>query len=96
VRGAPSKRLDPVRRAAVAIGVILGVLYVWPPTSSAGDRAREDEDTRAAPSCGDDCTRKASDCLDRCEEKFKDDDRARVTCKFECATKRQQCEKECG
>jgi hypothetical protein len=50
----------------------------------------------AAPSCSDDCNHKASDCIDGCEEKFKDDDKARVTCKFECATKRQQCEKNCN
>jgi hypothetical protein len=46
--------------------------------------------------CAEDCTRRAADCLDGCEEKFKDDDKGRVTCKFECATKRQQCEKDCG
>lgn len=46
--------------------------------------------------CNTDCNRKASDCIDLCEEKFKDDDKARVTCKFECTQKRQQCEKSCG
>ena len=46
--------------------------------------------------CAEDCTRKAADCLDGCEEKFNDDDKGRVTCKFECATNRQQCEKDCG
>jgi hypothetical protein len=59
-------------------------------------RSPERGEPVAAPSCPDACNRKASDCLDVCEEKFKDDDKARVTCKFECATKRQQCEKDCG
>jgi hypothetical protein len=45
--------------------------------------------------CSADCNSKASDCIDLCEEKFKDDDKARVTCKFECTQKRQQCEKSC-
>jgi hypothetical protein len=49
-----------------------------------------------AASCSEECNRKASDCLDGCEDRFKTDDRARVTCKFECANQRQQCEKECG
>jgi hypothetical protein len=49
-----------------------------------------------APSCAEDCNRKASDCLDGCEDRFKTDDRARVTCKFECTNQRQQCEKDCG
>jgi hypothetical protein len=47
-------------------------------------------------SCNADCNRRASDCIDGCEEKFRDDDKARVTCKFECTQKRQQCEKSCG
>jgi hypothetical protein len=58
--------------------------------------AASDDDTPRGVSCNEDCNRKASDCLDECEEKFKDDAKARVTCKFECATKRQQCEKNCG
>jgi hypothetical protein len=64
---------------------------------SSPSHANPERDTPlAAPSCGDECNRKASDCLDGCEEKFKGDDKARVTCKFECATKRQACEKDCG
>lgn len=50
----------------------------------------------SAASCAEECNRRASDCLDSCEERFKNDDKARVTCKFECANKRQQCERECG
>ncbi|MET0592153.1 MAG: hypothetical protein ABW133_05610 [Polyangiaceae bacterium] len=45
--------------------------------------------------CEADCNRKASDCIDACEEKFKDEDKARVTCKYECTQKRQQCQKSC-
>lgn len=47
------------------------------------------------PSCSEACNRKASDCLDGCEERFKNDDKARVTCKFECTNQRQRCEKDC-
>jgi hypothetical protein len=53
-------------------------------------------ETLAGSSCSEDCTRKASDCIDACEEKFKNDDKGRVTCKFECANTRQKCEKDCG
>jgi hypothetical protein len=88
-----------------AVAMLAGLLVLAPLTSPraaslpeegapsrAVQRSREDERPAA---CADDCTRKASDCIDACEEKFKDDDRGRVTCKFECATKRQQCEKDC-
>jgi hypothetical protein len=72
-----------------------GLLVLVPSSSSdAGLAPRPERVT--APSCSEDCNRKASDCLDACEEKFKNDDKARVTCKFECANKRQQCEKDCG
>jgi hypothetical protein len=63
-------------------------------SSSPSDASPRGE-IRGAPSCSDDCNRKASDCLDGCEEKFKDDDKARVTCKFACTQTRQQCEKDC-
>jgi hypothetical protein len=56
---------------------------------------RSDSTVPRGATCSADCNRKASDCIDLCEEKFKDDDKARVTCKFECAQKRQQCEKSC-
>lgn len=74
----------------------LGGLFVLVPSSSSAAGPAPRAETLAAPSCNDDCNRKASDCLDVCEEKFKNDDKARVTCKFECANKRQQCEKDCG
>ena len=48
-----------------------------------------------APSCSEQCNRRASDCLDGCEERFKNDDKARVTCKFDCTNQRQKCEKDC-
>jgi hypothetical protein len=66
------------------------------PEEGAPSRAalQSHEDERPA-ACNDECTRRALECIDACEEKFKDDDRGRVTCKFECATKRQQCEKDC-
>ena len=51
--------------------------------------------TPTAASCADDCNSKASQCLDTCEEKFKTDDKGRVTCKLECANARQKCEKDC-
>jgi len=57
---------------------------------SAGEPIRTDD-----AACTTDCNRKASDCLDGCEERFKNDDKARVTCKFECANKRQKCENDC-
>ncbi len=56
---------------------------------------RSDSTVPRGATCSADCNRKASDCVDLCEEKFKDDDKARVTCKFECTQKRQQCEKSC-
>ena len=35
-----------------------------------------------------------SDCVDVCEEKFKDD-KPRVQCKMACIGDREKCEKEC-
>jgi hypothetical protein len=82
-------------RAVLAMSFVFGGLLVL--LGSSPSHANPEHDTRlAAPSCNDDCNRKASDCLDGCEEKFKGDDKARVTCKFECANKRQACEKDCG
>jgi hypothetical protein len=63
--------------------------------SSSSSDASPRAEMLGAPSCSEDCNNKASDCLDACEEKFKSDDKARVTCKFECAQTRQQCEKDC-
>lgn len=53
------------------------------------------DDSCPLDACDADCNRKASDCIDACEEKFKDEDKARVTCKYECTQKRQQCQKSC-
>ena len=89
-----------------AAAILGGVIALAPLTSPAAPRphagtpsppllpSRVGEPRPAA--CADDCTRRAAACLDGCEEKFKDDDKGRVTCKFECATKRQQCERDCG
>src|SRR5260370_22922224 len=41
--------------------------------------------------CSESCDRKASDCLDACETKFKDD-KPRVECKMQCSVDRQKCE----
>ena len=82
-------------RTMLAMSFACGGLLVMlgsPPSQANPDRGT----AQAAPSCSEECNRKASDCLDVCEAKFKDDDKARVTCKFECANKRQACEKDCG
>ena len=85
-------------RTIVGTLLLLGGMSALTPAGAsqvAGRVGPSDEEPWPA-SCSDDCTRKALDCIEACEEKFKDDDRARVTCKFECTTKRQSCEKECG
>ena len=82
-------------RALAAYLFVMGALVVVTSTPSEAAPAPRAEPLTAA-SCSSDCNRKASECLDECEEKFKDDDKARVTCKFECATKRQECDKSCG
>jgi hypothetical protein len=81
-------------RTIPGVATLLGGLSVAGPVAvHAAPLARAIQPFAAA--CAEDCTRKASDCIDACEEKFKNDDKGRVTCKFECATKRQQCEKDC-
>ena len=81
---------------SVAFLATIGGLFVLAPPAplDAGTAARGD--VPHGPSCAADCNRKASECLDACEEKFKTDDKGRVTCKFGCATDRQKCEKDCG
>jgi hypothetical protein len=74
------------------LGGFVVLVSATPSEADVGSRQR----MLGAPSCSDDCNRKASDCLDGCEEKFKGDDKARVTCKFECTQTRQKCEKDCG
>jgi len=82
------------RTIIAAVALLGGLSVVGPVALQAAPLDRAGQPFAAA--CAEDCTRKASDCIDACEEKFKDDDKGRVTCKFECATKRQQCEKDCG
>ena len=74
------------------VAAAFAALVVAAPAPS---RAVVSQDCPLDAACDTDCNRKASDCIDGCEGKFKDDDKARVTCKFECAQKRQQCEKSC-
>jgi hypothetical protein len=81
--------------AVVAVAVGVG-LAVFGPSTASDAKSNPRVEALAAPSCTDDCNRKASECLDECEEKFKNDDKSRVTCKFECSNKRQQCEKGCS
>jgi hypothetical protein len=81
--------------AIAAALTFFGGLHITVPTvASQAEPPRNDVPNAA--SCSEQCNRKASDCLDGCEERFKDDDKGRVTCKFECANKRQQCEKNCN
>jgi len=85
-----------LRRAFMAfLATLGGLLVLAPPAPLDAGAAGGGQPPRAA-SCSDDCNRRASDCLDGCEEKFKTDDKGRVTCKFGCATDRQKCEKDCG
>ena len=44
--------------------------------------------------CSESCDRKASDCLDGCEAKHRED-KPRVECKMQCAADRQKCESAC-
>ena len=81
-------------RAVVASMAFFGGIHVRVPDVSS--HAAPSGVVPQAASCAEDCNRKASDCIDGCEERFKTDDRARVTCKFECANHRQQCEKSCN
>jgi hypothetical protein len=83
-------------RAVVASLAFFGGLHAGVPAVSSPAAPTHDVVAPGAASCAEDCNRKASDCLDGCEERFKSDDRARVTCKFECANHRQQCEKDCS
>jgi hypothetical protein len=73
--------------------VAVSCLFLLAPLSA---RPAETAGSLRAASCADDCNSKASLCLDGCEEKFKNDDKERVTCKLECANARQTCEKRCG
>jgi hypothetical protein len=88
-------RSSPMLAGVPLWAVFSGLIIVVSARPSDAD-PRPQEETLGVSSCADDCNRKAADCLDVCEEKFKSDDKARVTCKFECATKRQQCEKDCN
>ncbi len=47
-----------------------------------------------APSCSETCDRKAAECVDGCEARFKED-KLRVECKMACADVRQKCDKDC-
>ena len=83
-------------RKTLAAVMFLGALSALAPLASSQPAQRFRVGEPRPATCADDCTRRAAACLDGCEEKFKDDDKGRVTCKFECATKRQQCERDCG
>jgi len=45
-------------------------------------------------SCSEACDRKAADCLEGCDGRFKED-KPRVECKIQCATDRQKCDAAC-
>jgi hypothetical protein len=81
------KRADKAwrpRPALVAtLFALLGALVLADPVGAADSR-----------SCSESCDRKASDCIDVCETKYKDD-KPRVECKLQCATDRQKCESAC-
>jgi hypothetical protein len=81
-------------RAVIASLAFFGGLHAGVPAVSSAAPTRT-SDAPSAVSCAETCNRNASDCLDGCEERFKTDDRARVTCKFECTNRRQECEKDC-
>lgn len=83
-------------RALAASLAFFGGIRVAVPASSSHAAPVRGVVAPSGATCAEVCNRKASDCLDSCEERFKTDDRARVTCKFECANQRQQCERECG
>jgi hypothetical protein len=74
----------------------LGAFWILAPVSASEASPVQRDVSMAAPSCTADCNRQASDCLDACEEKYKTDDKGRVTCKFECANARQRCEEGCS
>jgi len=84
------------RRVAMLLVATAGGLCALVPASASKAESTEKARPQGSASCAEDCNRIASECLDACEEKFKDDDKARVTCKFECATKRKQCAESCG
>lgn len=48
-----------------------------------------------ASACSLDCDRKASECVDGCEERYPDEDKARVECKVTCIEARRRCEANC-
>ena len=81
-------------RAVVASLAFFGGIHAEVPEASS--HAAPGGALPQAASCAEDCNRKASDCIDNCEERFKTDDKARVTCKFECTNQRQRCEKDCS
>jgi hypothetical protein len=89
------KLMPSVLQAIVAALTFFGGLHVGIPEVSSEAAPISGFATPAAASCAQECNHTASDCLDGCEERFKTDDKARVTCKFECANQRQQCEKDC-
>jgi len=48
----------------------------------------------AASACSEACDKKASDCVDVCELKLKED-KPRIQCKLACIADREKCEKDC-
>jgi len=88
--------MPSVLQAIVAALTFFGGLHIAIPVVSSETAPVPTTPPTGTPSCTEQCNRRASDCLDGCEERFKNDDKSRVTCKFECANQRQQCEKDCG
>jgi hypothetical protein len=80
------------RSSAFAFTAVLFVVLAAGATPASAARV----DAPSGASCSSACDRKAAECLDACEERFKDDARARVTCKVDCATARQACDKNCN
>jgi hypothetical protein len=81
------KRADKAWRSRPALAAtLLALLGALASTDPAG--------AADALSCSENCDRKASDCLDACDSKHKED-KPRVECKMQCATERQKCESSC-
>ena len=74
-----------LRRALASTAFALGVGLFFAGPAGAGEPR----------SCSENCDRRAAECLDACETKFKED-KPRVECKMQCATDRQKCEGACA
>jgi hypothetical protein len=89
------------RRGEVGLGKSASAKLLWVAAGllvmavAGSGSARPPPSSPASGACSESCDRKASECLDACSAKFKDD-KPRVECKVQCAADRQKCDAACA